>query len=85
MNSEQTILKIGELVDTVDVLTAETTRLRQSNKLLRTVNRSLRVQLHIAHLNDELMRELCFPLPEDEEPEGGLPEDAPSTTTGREP
>lgn len=85
LTNNQMALRVSELADAVDVITAEAARLRQSNRILRVVNRSLRDQLHIAHLSDELMRELCSPLPEDEEPEGGLPEDAPSTTTSREP
>jgi chaperonin cofactor prefoldin len=45
-----------------ETLQAEVTRLRNSNRVLRTVNSHLRGQLTIAHNNDEVFKEFCLNL-----------------------
>ena len=74
-----------ELVDLIETLNEQIARTRRSNVICRTVIRSLRTQLNIAHMNDELMKELCAPdlrieLEEDVDSQDGLSETAPSQT-----
>lgn len=81
MNTEYEVLKLEniQLLEAVAILTEQLARTRHSNKICRVVIRSLREQLNIAHMNDELMKELCAPDVNIEtdvwESEGGLPKD----------
>lgn len=81
---------LAEAVQGVEVFQEEAARLRTSNKICRAVIRSLRRQLNIAHLNDELMKALCAPdlvieIEDDAAAQGGLPEGQPSQTAGVQP
>lgn len=74
---------LADAAQALEVFQEETARLRTSNKICRAVIRSLRRQLNIAHLNDELMKALCAPdlvieIEDDTEAQGGLPDANPS-------
>jgi hypothetical protein len=81
---------LAETAQALESFQEEAARLRTSNKICRAVIRSLRRQLNIAHLNDELMRALCAPdlvieIEDDVEAQGGLPDANPSQTAGVQP
>lgn len=54
-------LALAEMGQAIEIYEEEAARLRNSNRICRAVIRSLRRQLNIAHLNDELMKALCSP------------------------
>lgn len=67
---------IRDLEDTVEILNEEIARVRNSNRILRVANSSLRRQINIAHQNDEDFKSMCQgDIALDVlENEGGLPE-----------
>jgi hypothetical protein len=77
------IQTIQALIESNDILQDEVTRLRQSNKILRTVHsrlratlNSLRAQVELARFNDETFKAFCegeFDAPVTDDVEGGLP------------
>ena len=75
---------IAGLIESNDILQEELNRLRNSNRVLRTVHRALRAtlesqraQLELAKFNDEVFKSFCdggFSAMVAGEAEGGLPE-----------
>lgn len=75
---------IASLTEANDMLQEEVTRLRNSNRILRTVHRalraaneSLRAQVELAKFNDDTFKAFCngeFDAPSATPVDGGLPE-----------
>jgi hypothetical protein len=50
---------VSSLEEAIELLQEELSRYRRTNKLLRTINGSLRRSLAIAHENDESFKSFC--------------------------